>query len=83
MLIQLDKSNDFFMAKVKAAVTLREGTMSQMTIWGHSFLGIVISSGILVARLGIAESVIVLVSFVNNAAKIIPQVSDIAYTCWR
>ena len=72
MLIQLDKSNDFFMAKVKAAVTLREGTMSQMTIWGHSFLGIVISSGILVLRFGITESVIVLVSFANSAAQIIP-----------
>jgi hypothetical protein len=56
--------------------------MSQMTIWGHSFLGIVLSSGILVARFGIAGSVIVLCA--NSAsAQIIPYVSDIASICWR
>lgn len=44
--------------------------MSQMTIRGHSFLKIVLSSGILVARFGIAiGSVIVL--FANSAAQII------------
>ena len=66
---------------MKAGATLKSGTMSQMTIWGRSFLKIVLSSGILDTRFGFATGSVIV--FPSSAAQIIPQVSDIACTCWR
>ena len=66
---------------MKTDATLNSGAMSQMTIWGRSFLKIVLSSGILVTKFGIAIGSVIV--FASSAAQIIPQVSDIACTCWR